>query len=148
MKFIIYEEDKSVTVVSPAYSLCVDEENIEDFLNKIALKVIPKGLSYFFIENTEMPTLFREAWKISEEKIIIDMEKAREIKMNEIRELRSAKLAELDIEELKVMRKKDKIQLDELYIKKERLCDLPATYDLLQFVTAEELAEALPEELA
>lgn len=76
--------------------------------------------------NFELPTdrKFRDAWTLSNNKIVIDDKKSRQIHMEHVRKARNEKLAELDMEQLKHLTDNWKIQ--EIEQKKQLLRDLPA----------------------
>lgn len=81
---------------------------------------------------------FRNAWIVSDEKIDIDMDKAREIHMEKIRIARDEALEVLDIETLKGI---------DVQAEKQVLRDIPQTFDLSKAQTPEELKALWPEEL-
>jgi hypothetical protein len=66
------------------------------------------------------------------------MEKARAIHLGRIRSARNRELARLDIEQLKGI---------DVAAEKQRLRDLPATFDLAAATTPEELKSLWPDEL-
>jgi len=90
---------------------------------------------------------FRGAWTdaLPGENIDVDLPKARGVHMARIRAARNAKLAETDIEAVIEMENGDVSVA--LKAKRTKLRDLPATFDLDQHTTTEELAAAWPAEL-
>lgn len=80
---------------------------------------------------------FRNAWAWTGA-VSIDMPKARDIHMGRIRAARDAELAKLDIEQLKG---------NDVTAEKQRLRDIPQTFDLTAAATPDELKALWPEGL-
>lgn len=72
--------------------------------------------------------IFRDAWTIQNNKIIINERKAKEIHLSRIRERRNEKLKELDQEQLRFLT--DNWKTQEIETKKQALRDLPQTFNL------------------
>jgi len=91
-----------------------------------AIKDVPSGLSYEIVEDSAIPTdrSFRNAWKQNSKTIETDMAKAREIHKANIRNARTPKLAELDIEFQKAL--ETGASTTDIVSKKQALRDAPA----------------------
>ena len=115
MSKIIYTNlDGTVSIITPA-------GNVSD-----AIKDVPDGLSYEIVEDSVIPTdrSFRNAWKQNSKTIETDMAKAREIHKTNIRNARTPKLAELDIEFQKAL--ETGASTTDIVSKKQALRDAPA----------------------
>jgi hypothetical protein len=112
-------------------------------IEQIAEKDVPQGLEWRITSANNIPSdrTFRAAWtdNLPTPTVDVDMPKARDIKMVEIRKLRNEKLEELDIETLKG---------NNVQAEKQVLRDLPDNIDLEQFTTPDELKEYIPPELS
>ena len=91
-----------------------------------AIKDVPSGLSYEIVEDSVIPTdrTFRNAWIQNNKTIETDIAKAREIHKNNIRNARTPKLAELDIEFQKALETSS--STTDIVSKKQTLRDAPA----------------------
>ena len=91
-----------------------------------AIKDVPSGLSYEIVEDSVIPTdrTFRNAWKQNNKTIETDIAKAREIHKNNIRNARTPKFAELDIEFQKALETSS--STTDIVSKKQTLRDAPA----------------------
>lgn len=90
---------------------------------------------------------FRNALKIVGTSVAPDMPKARQIHMAKIREARDEKLADLDVVSLKAIEEKDVPAQGKAAADKQKLRDLPATFDLTGASTTAELKALWPPEL-
>jgi len=90
---------------------------------------------------------FRDAWTDDNpgDQVDVDMPKARTIHMNRIRVVRDAELAKLDIAWSRAMAKG--VGADVIEAKRQKLRDLPQTFDLTSSATPEELKAMWPNEL-
>lgn len=115
-------------------------------LELLSMKDVPaNAVAAKVIENLTVSTkrTFRNAWKLAGDKIVIDMPKAREIKLAEIRKERNAKLDALDKEFMKALStKKDTKALED---KMQALRDIPQTTDLSSIASPEALEAFQPE---
>lgn len=96
--------------------------------------------SYVEISENDIPDdrVFRDSWVLDGGNISHDMDKARDIQMNRIREKRDAALKALDIETMKGVDVQDEKQI---------LRDIPQTFDLSTASTVNELKSLWPEGL-
>lgn len=111
MKIALYEENGYVVTVHPAPAL-FDEtsrdrvelsevgitfQNDEEIYNFIFSKDIPQGKSAIFMLDSELPEqTFRDAWKIVDGSLSIDLDKAKEITHAKRRESRALEFAPHD----------------------------------------------------
>lgn len=116
-------------------------------LEKVIEKCVPKGKSYKVIDISDMPIdwTFRDAWEDTElsGNVQVNMDKARTIHMDRIRYYRDQRLVELDAEQMK------RISMDQdwhdIKVEKQRLRDIPQTFDLSLITDPYSLARAIPE---
>ena len=91
-----------------------------------AIKDVPDGVAYEIVEDSVIPTdrTFRDAWIQDSKTIKTDMAKAKEVHKTKIREARTSKLAELDIEFQKAL--ETGASTTDIVSKKQTLRDAPA----------------------
>ena len=91
-----------------------------------AIKAVTSGLSYEIVEDSAIPSdrSFRNAWKQNSKTIETDMTKAREIHKTNIRNARTPKLTELDVEFQKAL--ETSASTTDIVSKKQALRDAPA----------------------
>ena len=113
-KIIYTNSDGTVSIIHP----------IGDINN--AIKAVPSGLSYEIVEDSAIPSdrSFRNAWKQNSKTIETDMTKAREIHKTHIRNARTPKLTELDVEFQKAL--ETSASTTDIVNKKQALRDAPA----------------------
>ena len=115
-------------------SIITSTGNVND-----AIKDVPSGLSYEIVEDSVIPTdrSFRNAWKQNSKTIETDMTKAREIHKTNIRNARTPKLAELDIEFQKAL--ETSASTTDIVAKKQALRDAPADSGITSATSESEL---------
>ena len=113
-KIIYTNSDGTVAIIHPI-------RDIND-----AIKAVPSGLSYEIVEDSAIPSdrSFRNAWKQNSKTIETDMTKAREIHKTNIRNARTPKLTELDVEFQKAL--ETSASTTDIVSKKQALRDAPA----------------------
>ena len=113
-KIIYTNSDGTVSIINPTGDL------------NDAIKDVPSGLSYEIVEDSVIPPdrTFRNAWKQNNKTIETDIAKAREIHKNNIRNARTPKFAELDIEFQKALETSS--STTDIVSKKQTLRDAPA----------------------
>lgn len=118
MKIILKGNDNSVAIMELAPG-ADKEKAIKQF------KECHPGMYGDYFEDIEIPTdrTFRDAWTLSQGKIVIDQKKAREIHLNRIRAERDIKLKELDVETMRHLSNPEKLK--EIEEQKQKLRDLP-----------------------
>ena len=104
-----------------------------------AIKAVPSGLSYEIVEDSAIPSdrSFRNAWKQNSKTIETDMTKAKEIHKENIRNARTPKLAELDVEFQKALETSS--STTEIVAKKQALRDAPADSGITSATSESEL---------
>lgn len=104
-----------------------------------AIKAVPSGLSYEIVEDSAIPSdrSFRNAWKQNSKTIETDMTKAKEIHKTNIRNARTPKLVELDVEFQKALETSS--STTDIVSKKKALRDAPADSGIASAKTEAEL---------
>lgn len=93
--------------------------------------------------------LFRNAWFDNKDKEAVDvnMDKARSIHMNRIREMRDQKLTELDKELSKATEQNSVFDIQRIKVEKQRLRDIPQEFDLSLADSTDKLKSLWPDNL-
>lgn len=109
----------------------------------------PQPVSYKVIRESDVPLdrSYRNAWKLDSDKIIHDMEKAKEIHLDKVRRARTAQLGELDKDWTQAMGQGDAGKAAEVEAQRQALRDAPQTLDLSKAATIEDLKATWPEGL-
>jgi len=114
--------------------------------------VYPPGSEVIVVDEASVPSdhecdnscEFFDAWVLKEGKPIVDMDRARLIKLEQIRKARKPELAKLDISYLRALEAgNSRLQL-EIAAKKQTLRDLPQTFDLSKAQTVTQLKSIWP----
>tara|TARA_R110000772_G_scaffold125435_1_gene232142 strand:- start:733 stop:1179 length:447 start_codon:yes stop_codon:yes gene_type:complete len=125
MEKIIYKNDQgNLSIVMPT------EEALQHMsIYEIAKKDVPTGKNFKIINSFELPLdkTFRDAWTIKDLKIIVNLDKAKEIWKNTIRKHRILALKKLDTELIIATEKK--LNISSILNKKEELRNLPNKVD-------------------
>ncbi len=110
-------------------------------IEEIAAKDVPKGAPYKIVSIDEIPSdrSFRNAWETDGSKIAVNMEKAREIQKNRVREERRPLLEALDIEYMKAFEVGDAKRVAETAQEKQILRDATESPLFAEAQTPEEL---------
>lgn len=138
MKKIIYTKpDGTVSVVYPAAKKDVektcgpmtDDEYNRYIKEQIYSRSIPKDATNIReIDDTDLPQSreFRNAWVdvTPESRIDICCTKAKEIKLQKLRQTRNKKLTELDVDFIKALESNDEAQVQEIKAQKNQLRDI------------------------
>lgn len=132
MRYLLKRKDGGVSILELKHG--VVERELEK-LKTVGIEVE----SYHEISLQDLPEdrYFRDAWGF-DGSINIDMQKAKNIHMDNIRLVRDEKLKQLDIETLKG---------NDVQAEKQNLRDIPQTFDLSVYETPESLKDAWPEGL-
>jgi hypothetical protein len=151
-KFIYTNADGSLSLV-----VASKKESIENILGPltdaeyeahIVEKSVPSDRSNVqFINDDDIPQdkEFRNAWIQNGNKIDFDLEKARIIQLQRIREAREPKLRELDIDYMRLNESKQ--DTSEVVLKKQLLRDITEPLKNMQLNSIEDVKSAFPEEL-
>lgn len=149
-KRIVYTRpDGGVSILIPSPNARLEGETDDALIARIRARDVPDDATHVSVcDASEIPAdrTFRNAWKRSGKSVQVDMPEAREIHMARIREVRNAKLAQMDIAE-KLAAQGVKGDLQTIRAKMQALRDIPQTLDLTQAKTPEQLKTLWPEEL-
>jgi hypothetical protein len=148
MKYAIKMDDGSVSIMV----LISAEAAVENEIAKWPADVQAKVVSYRVIEDDKIPAdrSFRNAWTDDNETPTVDinMEKARDIHLNRLREIRAKKFDELGFPKRLHPSIEDAIVDVETKEKLQALRDFTKNIDLSVAETPEELKAIMPEELS
>ena len=138
-KIIYTNSDGTVSIVQPILTEINPNTGKPFTIEEIAEKDIEKGISYEIVDDSAIPTdrSFRDAWKQNDKTIETDIDKAREIHKTNIREARTSKLQELDIEFQKAQ--ETSADTSDIVAKKQALRDAPAAAGISTAVTETDL---------
>ena len=137
--------DEEICVLKPIWS-----ESEEEFVERIKGKDLPKGATNVtLIEPRSLPKsrVFRNAWMIEDGAIHVNMKAARILHMMKIRMMRNLKLKELDVAYMRADESGDERTKKEIVQEKQRLRNLPRTFDLEKARTPEQLEFLWPDNL-
>ena len=140
MSRIIYtKSDGTVSILQPILTEINPNTGKPFTIEEIAAKDVPSGTSYKIVNDSVIPTdrTFRDAWEQDNETIKTDIAKAKEIHKTNIREARTPKLTELDIEFQKAL--ETSASTTDIVTKKQALRDAPANAAIDAAKTTEEL---------
>ena len=118
-------------------------------IEELSAKDVPNGKTFQIIETSKVPSdrYFRAAWKKGLGEINIDMPKARDVHMGQIRRARDKRLKKYDIDWMKAREQRDDVLAAQIANKKQVLRDLPQTFDLSTATTPENLKALWPVEI-
>jgi hypothetical protein len=145
MKHIAYTRpDGGVSVIVPAPKAQRPDETEAEFMARVALAVPPDASNV-----TETDTLpsraYRNAWRLSGGKVEHDMTLARQMKLDELRAVRDAKLAVTDGPFLRAQEHGDQTEIERLKSLRQRLRDIPQTTRLAEVTDPDALKAFTPE---
>lgn len=148
MKRIAYtRSDGGVSIVIPAPGARRDNETDEQFVERIRQKDVPKGATNVrIIDEAEHPSdrTFRNAWKLGQAGIEVDMPKARGIHRERLRQMRAPLLAALDVEYQRADERGDTTEKQRIAAKKQALRDVTADPAIEAASTPEQLKAVIP----
>ena len=138
-KIIYTNSDGTVSIVQPVLTEINPNTGKPFTIEEIAEKDIEKGISYEIVDDSAIPTdrSFRDAWKQNDKTIETDIDKAKEIHKTNIREARTSKLQELDIEFQKAQ--ETSADTSDIVAKKQALRDAPAAAGISTAATETDL---------
>jgi hypothetical protein len=143
MKHLIKNKDGSVGIMTTVS----DDIRPEDELLKCAPDYVNSVESHRPMDESEIPEdrYFREAWTHSDDKIYVDIEKAKDIHRNILRELRKPKLEALDIELIRADEIFDDEEKSLIKVKKQELRDVTKAPEIVNAKSLEELKSFVPD---
>lgn len=151
-KVIVYTRPNgSVSVCYPIISKDDPKGFTEEQALARALKkdIPPEAINVQVVDKSVIPNdrTFRDAWKQDGKSVHVDMPKARNIHMAAIRRKREGALAKLDVAFSRASGRKDSAEADVIEGERQRLRDLPKSFDLEAANTPEELKAMWPDGL-
>ncbi len=96
------------------------------------------------VDASALPSSFRNAWRVENGTVAVNMVAARELFLDELRRMRDAQLAELDGQMLKAMEQFDEAEQAALAAEKQALRDLPQTVAVQTATNIDELVDLWP----
>jgi hypothetical protein len=145
MRIVVKRADGGISIIRPT-----DEGLANPALLERDALAVPGYVSHReYDETVEEPQdrSFRDAWE-DNGKLEINIVKARPIHMNYLRRLRAVKLPTLDQAYLRADEAGNATLKQQIAQLKQKLRDIPQTYDLSTAKTPEELKAMIPTELA
>lgn len=128
LRAVYTRADGGVSVLIPAPGMRADWQTDEEFVRAIALKDVPRGITYSIIHKDALPSRrFRDAWKIDSDAVTVDPIKARAQILAEVRAERAAKLDESDREKARLDDMGTDAERQTLREYRQSLRDLPAS---------------------
>lgn len=142
---IVYPVDKASIELSCGHALTDDEYEARVWKRSVPADAISPA----YIEDNTIPAdrYFRDAWKANANLINVDLPKARDVHMNNLRVERDARLKELDVSFQIALEKGDTDAQKTIAARKQQLRDMPTTFDLSQITDLEKLKSARPDYL-
>lgn len=145
MRFIYTQADGTVAIVTAA-----SKEDVEVILGPMSAArykahVIERSIPKDAVDvrplpdDFEMDRYFRNAWVQDKGKVIVHMERARDIQREKLRVLRAPILAELDVQFIRAIESGDSVEQDAIVIQKQKLRDVTDHPDIEAATTPEEL---------
>lgn len=123
MKIIYTNDEGNLCVVTPS----AEWLNSGKTLQQLAIKDVPAGKEFAIIQDDEIPDdrYFRNAWAHDNGNVDIDIDKARCIHLDVLRQERNRKLQDLDIDMVIALGKQDSPKIEEIEQIKQQLRDMP-----------------------
>lgn len=117
----------------------------ENRLDDLAKELLPAGTVYKIIDTVSIPQnrIFRNAWILGVNEVLIDHPKAETLHLNRLKILRDKQLKQLDMEYLKALEIKDAIEQTRVANLKNQLRTMPETVDLAS-IPIDQLASYKP----
>ena len=122
--------DGSCVITVPVRNARPEEDTVEKYLDAIRDKdPINDAVETTYIERSDLPTRgsFRNAWRVKDGNVRMDMPEARKIKTDQIRKQRLSRLAALDLEYMRADESSNTAEKQRIIKLKQALRDLPVT---------------------
>lgn len=128
-KLIVFKNlDGSCGIIIPAIKAIQEDESYDDFIERVANKDVPQGLEWRIIDADKIPAdrTFRNAWTddLNTETVDIDLEKAKDIWKDKLRQERAPLLSALDVDFMKAIESGNATKQEEIAEKKQELRDI------------------------
>lgn len=126
-KIIVYENPEDTTRVSiltPTGEVTIDEL-LQIYINT--------DKPYKIMEDNELPiedSVYFGAWQLIDNNVVINMEKAKEIHRNILRQQRIERFASLDIAFMRALEQGDMLKQQDIALQKQKLRDIPFHVDI------------------
>ena len=132
---ILYEYEGGIAISTPAPNV-----NIKT----VIARDIPQGCDYKVVDRAKLPydRTFRGAWTLD---CTVDMDKAKEIWLDQIRVVRNDRLKELDIEWMKAIENGENKEASDIAAVKQSLRDVTERADIHKCKTTESLKKYWPQ---
>ena len=132
---ILYEYEGGIAISTPAPNV-----NIKT----VIARDIPQGCKYKVVDRAKLPydRTFRGAWTID---CTVDMDKAKEIWIDQIRIVRNDRLKALDIEWMKAIENGENKEASDIAAVKQSLRDVTERADIHKCKTTESLKKYWPQ---
>lgn len=115
------------------------QRNIHESLQDLAKNNFP-NTPYVLLNTNELPSFaFKNAWKLVDGKVTIDMSIARDTWRDFLRSERNVMLQKLDVEFIRALETNDTSILDAIISRKNKLRDLPSHPSIESAQTTDEL---------
>lgn len=102
--------------------------SVESELQKTVLeRVVPKGRPYAILDSLNLDNYFFDAYEFKDDKIILNVSKAKEIHLNNFRKVRTSLLTDLDAQFLRALEYGGVEKQKEISVKKMVLRDITKT---------------------
>jgi hypothetical protein len=136
--YAIKNSDGGVSIVSPADNY---EGDFVQWLKDVELD----DMEFVSLFPIQLPAdrYFRDAWRLVDSRVEIDLSAAKEIRINRLREARNRQLRDLDRQFIECFEKVDRDRISEIVIEKQQLRDMPND-DIFNTEDIDELKCATP----
>lgn len=135
---IVYEDNGSVCIITPTEGLQAKD---------VAMKDVPSGVSYQIMPQSALPQSrdFRDAWRLKGKEVAEDIDAARDIFRDKLREQRKPMLEALDVEVIKAVESGDERARLSAATEKQLLRDVTKHPDIDAAKTVDDLRKlAIP----
>ena len=144
-KVIVYSSpDDTVSVIHPQAGPRASNEAEFDFLTRLAEMKLPDKTPYIFVNETDLPNLFSKAWKIVDTAVVIDMDIAKQLHLDRMRDVRRPIMELLDVAYMRSDEIDDHNEKKRIAGRKQALRDV-TNIDLSNAKTPAELVQIWPE---
>jgi len=143
MRIVVHKNDMKNLIKTPTISIMESEmTSAEEIVKKIDPTLTP-----IILKETDLPDRwFRDAWDIVDKKLIVNIDKAKDIHKERIRIARTIAFPALDVEyQRSTETTNNSKKTKEIIAKKQQLRDAPLDPRIDQVTTTEELKAIWPE---
>lgn len=106
--------------------LFINYSSFDDDIDEVISLSIPKNIEYAVLDKKDLPddSYFIDAWKLINDKIVVDIKIAKEIQLEKWREARKPLLAALDVQFMRAVEAGDSTRQSEIASQKQALRDV------------------------